>query len=80
MLLTPLCEHTFWNIGITSAVCSSARMSYRVRSIPSEPLDPPPPFFFLTKLGMVVYYHEAMCHAEKIGSLSSMSRSQRGLL
>ena len=23
------------------------------------------PFFF-TKLGMVVYYHEAMCHAEKL--------------
>ena len=22
-------------------------------------------FFFLTKLGIVVYHHEAMCHAEK---------------
>ena len=22
--------------------------------------------FFYTKLGMVVYYHEAMCHAEKL--------------
>ena len=25
-----------------------------------------PTFFFNTKLGMVVYYHESMCHAEKL--------------
>ena len=35
---------------------------------------------FITKLGMVVYYHEAECLEEKNVLLSSRSQSQRGLL
>ena len=32
------------------------------RSISPEPLN----HFFYTKLGIVVYYHESMCHVEKL--------------
>ena len=43
------------------SVCSSVRVSNRVRSIPPEPLNY---FFFLyTKLGIFVYFHEAMCQS-----------------
>ena len=38
-------------------------MSDRVRSISPEKAEP---FFFLTKLGIVVYYHHAMCHGGKL--------------
>ena len=34
-----------------------------VHSLSPEPLNHF--FFFITKVGMVVYYHEAMCHTEK---------------
>ena len=37
-------------------------MSSHVRAIFPEPLN----LFFLTKLGMLMYYHEAMCHSEKL--------------
>ena len=42
-------------------------VSDRVRSVSPEPLNQPPPLlFFFIKLGMVVYYHEAICHVEKL--------------
>ena len=40
-------------------------MSGHVRSVSLEPLNQFF-FFFFTKLGMVVNYPEAMCHAEKL--------------
>ena len=46
-------------------------VSDRVRSVSPEPFN----HYF----GMAMYYHEIICHG-KIGSLSSMSRSQRGLM
>ena len=42
--------------------CYFARVSDRVRSVSPEPLN----LFFYTKLGMVMYYHEVMCLAEKL--------------
>ena len=51
-------------IGITlpgcPSVCPSLCVSYFVRTISPAPLN-----HFLTKLGMMVYYHEVECHAEK---------------
>ena len=44
-------------------VFSPAHESSHVHSISPEPLNH---FYFGTKLVMVVYYHEAMCHAEKL--------------
>ena len=52
--------------GITLSVCSSVRVSDCVRSVSLEPLNLYYYYFFLTKLGMVVYYHLAMGHAEKL--------------
>ena len=42
------------------SVCTSVHVSDRVCSVSPELLK------IYTKLGMVVYYHEAMCHAEKL--------------
>ena len=47
-------------IGDTLSLCSSVRVSNRVHSVSPEPLD-----HFLPN-GMVVYYHEVMCHVEKL--------------
>ena len=55
------------HVGITLSICSAVCVSNRVRSISPELLIN---FFFFTKLGMVVYYHEVMCRAEKNGLLS----------
>ena len=52
-------------IGITLSFCSSVRVSDRVHSVCPELLNHLKNFFF-TKLGMVVYYHEVMCHIEKL--------------
>ena len=49
-------------IGITLSICSSVCVSDRVHSVSPEPLN----HFLYTKFGMMVYYHEAMCHAEKL--------------
>ena len=51
-----------WNHFVCLSGCSSVRVSDRVRSISSEPLN----HFFKTKLGMVVYFHRATCHVEKM--------------
>ena len=40
------------------SLCQIASAQYLLNSSPI--------FFFFTKLGMVVYYHEVMCHAEKL--------------
>ena len=42
-------------------------MPDHVHSVSPEPLNLFFNFFFLTKLGVMVYYHEVMCHAEKLG-------------
>ena len=48
-------------IGITLSVCSSVCVSNCVLSVSPELLN----LFFLTKLGVLVYYHEVMCLVEK---------------
>ena len=49
-------------IGITLSVCPSVHVFDRVRSIsPAQPF-----LFYLTKLGVVMHDHGAMCHAETL--------------
>ena len=65
--LTPPGINTGVYIGITPSLCpsiySSVCVSDHVRTISPELHNL---FFFFTKLGMVVHYHEAVCHAEKL--------------
>ena len=51
-------------IGITLSICSSVCVSDHVHSVSPELLNHF--FFFFARLSMVVYYDEAMCHAEKL--------------
>ena len=51
-------------IGITLSICSSVALS--VCPIVSAQYLLNRSTIFFTKLGMVVYYHEAMCHAKKL--------------
>ena len=60
-------------LSVCPAVCPSVVLSMCPLSI-SWTAQP-----FMTKLGMLVYYHKVMCHAEKLAHFSSMSRSQQGL-
>ena len=47
--------------GILESLHPPVRVSKFVQTISPEPLH-----HFLTKLGIVVYYHEVECHAEKL--------------
>ena len=47
-----------WYAGITLSACPSVQVYPDDISCAAQP--------FLSKLGMVVYYHEAICHAEKL--------------
>ena len=49
-------------------------MSVHVRSIFPEPLN-----HFFTKLCMVVYYYEAMCHVEKLVHYLQCQDHSKGL-
>ena len=54
--------------SVRLSACHPVRVSGRVRTISPEPLDHFNIFllfFSFTKLGVVVYYHEVECHAEK---------------
>ena len=50
---------SLWN-RLSVSLCHSVRVSASVRTISPEPFKHFF-FFFLTKLGMAVYYHEAEC-------------------
>ena len=65
-------------IGITLSFCSSVRVSDRVHSVCPELLNHLKNFFF-TKLGMVVYYHEVMCHAGKLVHYLQCQSDREGL-
>ena len=52
-------------------------MSDRVRLVSLELLNHF--FFFFTKLGMMVYYHEAMCLAEKLVHYRQCQGHSKGL-
>ena len=56
----------YWNLFVRLSVCSSVRLSDRVRSMSPEPLNHFIVVLVVAKLGIVVYYHKAMCHAEKL--------------
>ena len=58
------------------SICSSVHVSDGVHAVSPEL----PNYFFKTKFGMMVYYHEAMCLVEKLVHHPQISRSQRGLI
>ena len=51
-----------WNHFVCLSICSSGCASNCACSIFPEKLN----HFFLTRRGMVVYYHKVMCHTEKL--------------
>ena len=61
-------RYIHWNHFVRLSVRSSVRVSDHVCSISPEPINHVwfLLLFFLFRLGIVVYYHEAMCHAEKM--------------
>ena len=59
----------FWNHFVRMSFCLC------VCSISSELLN----HFFFTKLGMIVYYYEAMCHAEKLVHYLQYQGHSKGL-
>ena len=59
------------------SVCSFVPRSDLVLTIFPEPLNHY--YYFFTKLGMVVYYHEVMCHAEKVVHYLQCQGQSKGL-
>ena len=57
------------------STCHPVRVFDFVRTISPEPLN----HIFFTKLCMVVYYHEAMCHAEKLVHYFQCQGHSKGL-
>ena len=56
-----------WYIGITLSDCASVVLSVCLIMSAQYLLNCATIFFFFwTKLGMLVYYHEEMCYAEKL--------------
>ena len=60
-------------LSVRSSVCHAVRVSGFVRTISPEPLN------LLTNLGVVVYYHEMECHAEKLINYLQWQGQSEGL-
>ena len=71
---TPLPIYTRGYIGFTLSIGSSVRVSDRVRLMSPELLN-----YFFTQLDMVLYYHDAMCHAEKLVHYLQCQGHNKGL-
>ena len=64
-------EYMYWSHSICPSVCVSDLVCMIQISLTAQP--------FLTKLGMVVYYHGVECHAEKLVHYLQFQGHSKGL-